>query len=1244
MKDEVGLGVLENYSVVAIVPVFNGLNALGATVESINRQSGSFTLEIVLVLSPDFDNKQGLREWMDINPWHTNVTCLESPLGVAIDAALSVSTASHFVQLCPGEKLLPGSISALLSLQMEQQLTVSYGARRWHDNTLSWTHPAVDSFFQLPKVIQPGLATKINVLEVVALGLYERSVIDNRDHQATSVAILKEYVCYSSFGHPLHTRQNKYRIPVYDQAPKILPALFPASRGINAEIERPRVWIFGERAGRAAEDNGWALFRYCADNCADIESFYVVDDCFEGDHLADYKDRILVKGTEAWQESLSRATHFLFTDSAADVLLSHDEVRNYPSVVCVYLTHGYLGHYPGIYQRNHQYIDYVACCSSHDANFARTLWNFDRSAFLEVGGLPRWDSLALESKDRLEILLCPTWRKSINSEFWHDKGIPSDEDIEAFKQTGFYRHYSSLLASPALIQLLDSNDAHLLVNIHFRLKPYISLFDSFSSDRIKVLSEENDGRSIKELIAQCSLLITDYSSIAWDMAYLNKPVVCYQFDKAAVMAERRLLRYGMMDGELFSDMVFTEDELISSLELQFSRDLKITNGASRNLHRYLPELKSGGFCSNAVQEIRRVSSGLHAEPEVKTKDIHTVPTLTSLNLLATLGGVANRDFGRVGFIADCEIANGSSHIRIRPEDWKESIETGTFDLLIVQPHLNSRSPWASIFFRPEKTIAFLREICDGCQKNNVAIHVIPPEFPMYRGALDQFYSHDQLPFTASKASNDNNEYTVSVVIPAFNSENYIGRCIDSVLDQDFSGTIEVIVVDDGSVDSTLNVVRSYQQSGANVVCISQKNSMQGVARNRGLLAATGKYITFLDSDDVLPKIAVTTLFTAIKRHNTQMSVGLVASCEESGTNQRINQSFFHYSKAPELITPNTWPHVFYDPSCVGKLYSRSFLLKQEVFSPQSFQEDQAFNFSLFSRVKEIAVCDETVYLYIARPDDQAPSDTQTFTNEKLRQISLTGGLASHYVEESSISETIKSYAIGFLVLRYDRFLWAQYRDNVNYCVHDDRLNALSELGCFLSSVSDDVILTNTRYHPITMLLLKYGAFSLAESSFLSIDDSHVDCLKKNSTINDKDLELLADGGSLASSYNYYRSVPIKSSLDNVELVNEESYGYRLGFIFVDCMKNPSHIVYMPFRSMSLLADMVTKNGRLKQKNAYEEISRHKNSQWLYENSEYIKLTAAYRLGVALLEAFTHGPKSFFSLPAKVSQIYRETKP
>ena len=92
---------------------------------------------------------------------------------------------------------------------------------------------------------------------------------------------------------------------------------------------------------------------------------------------------------------------------------------------------------------------------------------------------------------------------------------------------------------------------------------------------------------------------------------------------------------------------------------------------------------------------------------------------------------------------------------------------------------------------------------------------------------------------------------LSIIIPVYNGQDYIVRCLDSILHQRDAGHYEIIVVNDGSIDNTSNILNSIAKSNKNVPIIHQKNGGVSVARNNGIRAAHGKYVTFVDCDDMV---------------------------------------------------------------------------------------------------------------------------------------------------------------------------------------------------------------------------------------------------------------------------------------------------------------------------------------------------------------------------------------------------------
>ncbi|SDI32887.1 glycosyltransferase [Proteiniclasticum ruminis] len=112
---------------------------------------------------------------------------------------------------------------------------------------------------------------------------------------------------------------------------------------------------------------------------------------------------------------------------------------------------------------------------------------------------------------------------------------------------------------------------------------------------------------------------------------------------------------------------------------------------------------------------------------------------------------------------------------------------------------------------------------------------------------------------------------VSIVVPVYNTEKYLKRCIDSIIDQTFDN-YEVILINDGSTDSSLDILKEYADEYDNFFLISQINMGQGAARNSGLSKAKGKYIYFMDSDDYILPDTIEFLYNACEKDELDLII------------------------------------------------------------------------------------------------------------------------------------------------------------------------------------------------------------------------------------------------------------------------------------------------------------------------------------------------------------------------------------
>ena len=132
---------------------------------------------------------------------------------------------------------------------------------------------------------------------------------------------------------------------------------------------------------------------------------------------------------------------------------------------------------------------------------------------------------------------------------------------------------------------------------------------------------------------------------------------------------------------------------------------------------------------------------------------------------------------------------------------------------------------------------------------------------------------------------------VSVIVPIYNEEKYLEQCLKSICEQTLKD-IEIICVDDGSTDHSLQILREYAAKDSRIKVLTQENQFAGVARNHGMKYATGKYLAFLDSDDYFETDMLEKMFQKAEKNNSDIVIcRYVEHCEDSGEVRKLNWSF-----------------------------------------------------------------------------------------------------------------------------------------------------------------------------------------------------------------------------------------------------------------------------------------------------------------------------------------------------------------
>ena len=212
---------------------------------------------------------------------------------------------------------------------------------------------------------------------------------------------------------------------------------------------------------------------------------------------------------------------------------------------------------------------------------------------------------------------------------------------------------------------------------------------------------------------------------------------------------------------------------------------------------------------------------------------------------------------------------------------------------------------------------------------------------------------------------------VSVVMPIFNSEKYLEDSIMSVLNQTIDD-IEFICVDDGSSDTSLAILREYENNYNNIKVISQTNKGPGGARNTGLFNAKGEFVYFIDSDDLLKTdTALEELYDISKSKNLDLLIFPLLNYNNQ-TNELFETDYFkmdnlYNSVKDSIFDYNDISNILFSTcnSTCCKIYSKKFLFKNNITFPENLIfEDNVFHFNVMIDAKRIAFYNK--YLYLRR--------------------------------------------------------------------------------------------------------------------------------------------------------------------------------------------------------------------------------------------------------------------------------------
>ncbi|MET7917987.1 glycosyltransferase [Streptomyces avermitilis] len=367
-------------------------------------------------------------------------------------------------------------------------------------------------------------------------------------------------------------------------------------------LNSKEIWLIGERSD-TAQDNSYHFFKWIRQNRKRRKAYYVIDGASADRAKVAPYGRVLTLGSFKHRVYLLHATKligsydsesYLVPEGYKKALFLHrfGELVKYQRV---FLQHGvtYNDVTTGADQRIASY-DLLVTAGRQERDFMALEAGYGDRA--KPVGFPRFDALQREPRDKPRILLMPTWRQWIVTASYKKSAGPAKTN---FTQSEYYRFYRSLLSDPRLGRALDHFGVDLEFFPHYEIRPYLHNF-KFSSPSIEVADPHT--RNVQQAMKECSLMVTDYSSVFFDVAYMGIPLVYVPFDEEDFYGRHYKRGYFNLSEDGFGPVCRTVDQAVDEIIEVVRRGFTVEPAYRARVEDFFVH-RGGGNCQRVYEAI-----------------------------------------------------------------------------------------------------------------------------------------------------------------------------------------------------------------------------------------------------------------------------------------------------------------------------------------------------------------------------------------------------------------------------------------------------------------------------------------------------------------------------------------------------------------------------------------------------------------------------------------------------------------
>lgn len=361
---------------------------------------------------------------------------------------------------------------------------------------------------------------------------------------------------------------------------------------VSSFYRKNNIWLLCER-GTDARDNAFCFFQYLIDNHKDVNAYYLISiDSPDRKRLLKYERKIIRYGS---------FKHYVFYCRASVLISTHihgyapnvnlfDRLDKIFSInrnkFTVSLKHGVTKDYIPVLNYEYSKLNLLVCAASPEYEYMKKTYGYPKNN-LQYLGFCRFDRLHNLPSVKRQILIMPTWRSWLK-----------DED---FKLSDYYKYYNELLNNDVFLEYTKNQKYQIIFYPHHEIQPYVHLFKTKCNYNHLIIADKYH-YDVQELLKESALLITDYSSVFFDFAYMKKPVIFYQFD----FKKYRNNHYskGYFDYEdSFGPVTHDVIELLSEIKNAINEQCKMPLVYLKKVEEFFP-LYDNNNCKRIYEYIR----------------------------------------------------------------------------------------------------------------------------------------------------------------------------------------------------------------------------------------------------------------------------------------------------------------------------------------------------------------------------------------------------------------------------------------------------------------------------------------------------------------------------------------------------------------------------------------------------------------------------------------------------------------